>query len=214
MVRWPPPVAGARLAAARLLGRELYTERPGTGRARGSLFVRHVDGGSSNIAELELTALMNALYDIDQYGIQFVSSPRHADIMLLTGPLTRNLLAVARETIMVMAEPKAIVTVGDALGDIHQSPDDDDMGSVLAESYATADLPEDMRSAVIAHIPGDPPEPTRILQTLLSLVRWPAEHRWPRDTLPLAIDPAQVGDGAIRPHAQSGPTASRREGGF
>jgi Ni,Fe-hydrogenase III small subunit len=170
MARWPRSLAGTGLAAARLLGRQLYTERAAAGRVRGSLFVRHVDGGSSNVAELELTALMNALYDIEQYGIQFVVSPRHADVMLLTGPLTRNLLAVAQETFRVMAEPKAIVTVGDALSGRAELPADG-IGAVLAGSYATVDLPADLRDRVVARVPGDPPEPAEILQALLSLAR-------------------------------------------
>jgi len=159
------------LAVPRLLGRRLYTERV-PGARRGSVFIRQVDGGSSNIVEAELRALTNPIYDLAQYGISLVASPSHADVLLLTGPLTRNMLGPVREAFAVMPRPGAIVTVGDYadFGSRHR-PEDPVTGELvrlLGGSYATVDLPDELRRAIVAHVPGDPPEPAAVLRALLS----------------------------------------------
>lgn len=160
------------LAVPRLLGQQLHTETlPGT--RPGSIFVRQVDGGSSNIFEAELTALANPIYDLAQYGISLVASPSHADVMLLTGPLARNMLGPVRAAFAVMPEPQTIITVGDyadfARHDHAAGPaTGPHLVRLLAESYATVDLPDELRAAIVAHVPGDPPEPRAILRALLS----------------------------------------------
>jgi Ni,Fe-hydrogenase III small subunit len=154
-----------------LLGRHLYTEASPAA-TKGSIFVRQVDGGSSNIFESELTALANPVYDIAQYGITLVASPSHADLMLLTGPLTRNMLGPVREAFAVMPRPQAIITVGDFADFDRRHPPTDPINSQLAglldRSYATVGLPDEMRRAIVAHVPGDPPEPQAIIGVLLS----------------------------------------------
>jgi Ni,Fe-hydrogenase III small subunit len=167
-------VGGVRkiwLAVPRLLGRRLYTETlPGA--PRGSVFVRHVDGGSSNIVESELTALANPIYDLAQYGISLVASPSHADVLLLTGPLTRNMLGPVQAAFEVMPRPGAIVTVGDFADFDHRHPPEDPVISqlvrLLGGSYAIVDLPDELRRAIVAHVPGDPPDPAAVIRALLS----------------------------------------------
>lgn len=135
-----------------------------------SLFVRHVDGGSSNVAEAELVSLEGPVYNLAGYGICFVPSPSHADVLLFTGPLTRNMLGPALAAFNVMPEPKAIVTVGD-WADLRSRDEDSTASCQLAaafrNSYARVDLPEPMRNAVFAHAPGDPPEPHVVIEALL-----------------------------------------------
>jgi membrane-bound hydrogenase subunit mbhJ len=142
---------------------------------RTSLFLRHVDGGSSGLCECELTALTSPVYDLAQYGIRFVASPRHADALLLTGPLTRNMLAPTVRAFEVMCEPRAVVTVGDA-ADFARLDDAPRLAArrltdLFEDSYATATLPESLRRAVLAHVPGDPPEPSTIVEALLDVAR-------------------------------------------
>src|SRR3954469_22181054 len=84
---------------------------------RGSLAIRHVDAGSCNGCEHELTASMNPYYDLQQYGLSVVASPRHADVLLLTGPLTRRMLEPARKAYEAMPQPRLVAALGDcALG--------------------------------------------------------------------------------------------------
>ena len=159
-------------ALSRLL--HVHTETA-PGAVKTSVFLRHLDGGSSNVFESELTALTNPIYDLAQYGIRFVASPSHADALLLTGPLTRNMLAPARAAFRVMPSPKAIITVGDYAAIDRTSLTGDGVvtgiAALFANSYATVDLPDDMRHAVVAHVPGDPPEPAAIIDTLLTWIR-------------------------------------------
>jgi len=166
----------------RLLGRGLHTETS-PGSPKGSVFVRHLDGGSSNAFELELTALTNPVYDLAQYGIQFVASPRHADVLLITGPLTRNMLAPTQQAFAVMPDPKSIVTVGDFadFGNRHAQTDqiESEIARLFSDSYATVELPEEMRRAIVAHVPGDPPEPRQIIEALLSVATSPRRRVFP-----------------------------------
>jgi Ni,Fe-hydrogenase III small subunit len=159
---WLNPVLDSIRA---MLGRGLYTETYSEGRKL-SLFIRHIDGGSDNAAELELAALYNPIYDIEQYGIRFVNSPRHADLLLVTGPLTWSMLGPALTAFKAMPGPKRIVTLGDCA---HFGEATDDQYLPFIDSYAVTDLPEEMKAAVIAHIPGNPPNPEMIISVLLSL---------------------------------------------
>lgn len=147
-----------------LFGIQLATKTLATPTGKKSIFIRHLDGGSTNAVEMELAALTNPIYDLNQYGIRFVASPRHADVLLITGPLTRNMVHVAEATFDAMPSPKRIVTAGDCADWLHGGS-----SCLFAHSYATVPLPEEMRQAIVLHIPGDPPAPERILQALLTL---------------------------------------------
>jgi Ni,Fe-hydrogenase III small subunit len=128
--------------------------------SRSPVFIRHLDCGSCNGCELELNALMNPVYDLEQYGIRFEASPRHApDWIAMTGPYTRNLDEAARLTIA--ATPGArILAVGDCAID----------GGIFRESYAVMERPSVIESAVVLKVAGCPPPPVAVLQILL-------EHR-------------------------------------
>lgn len=124
-----------------------------------SLAIRAVDAGSCNDAELEIHALNNAFYDIERFGIRFVASPRHADVLLVTGPVTRNMAEALARTWNAVPDPKWLVAVGDDATD----------GGVFAGGYACENgvgsiLPVDLT------IPGDPPSPAALLEGLLALL--------------------------------------------
>jgi Ni,Fe-hydrogenase III small subunit len=124
-----------------------------------SLSIREVDAGSCNGCELEIHALNNAYYDVERFGIRFVASPRHADVLLVTGPVTKNMRAALERTSHATPNPKWVVAVGDCARD----------GGCFAGSYAVvggvgAVVPVDL------HIPGCPPTPTAMLQGLLALL--------------------------------------------
>lgn len=140
----------------------LYTETrwptPGVRRRR-SVFIRVIDCGSSNAAEQEILAIFNPVYDAESYGFHLVASPRHADLLLITGPLTRNMEGPLLNAFHAMPGPRWVVTIGDDIaGD-----------SVFQHSYATVPLPQEISSVRLAHIPGSPPNPDQILETLLTL---------------------------------------------
>jgi Ni,Fe-hydrogenase III small subunit len=137
--------AAVKRAARRHLGR--------------SLSIREVDAGSCNGCELEIHALNNAYYDVERFGIRFVASPRHADVLIVTGPVTKNMRDALERTYLAMPNPKWVVAVGDCARD----------GGCFAGSYAVVGgvsqvVPVDL------HIPGCPPPPATILQGLLSLL--------------------------------------------
>lgn len=124
-----------------------------------SLSIRHVDSGSCGGCELELRALNRAVYDLQRFGMRFVESPRHADVLLVTGPMTRNLIEAVELAHAAMPEPKFVVAVGDCAVD----------GGVFKGSYAVAGgvgttLPVDLL------ISGCPPTPERILAGLRALL--------------------------------------------
>jgi Ni,Fe-hydrogenase III small subunit len=125
-----------------------------------SLSIREVDAGSCNGCELEIHALNNAFYDLERFGLRFVASPRHADVLLVTGPVTKNMREALERTYNATPDPKWVVAAGDCAID----------GGCFAESYAVvgsvADaIPVDIR------IPGCPPSPAMILTGLLSLLQ-------------------------------------------
>ena len=138
---------GARVdrAARRRLGR--------------SLSIREVDAGSCNGCELEIHALNNAFYDLERFGLRFVASPRHADVLLVTGPVTCNMREALERTYNATPDPKWVVAVGDCALD----------GGLFSGSYAvvggvSAVVPVDL------HIRGCPPRPTQLLKGLLTLL--------------------------------------------
>jgi Ni,Fe-hydrogenase III small subunit len=128
-----------------------------------SLALRHLDAGSCNGCELELHALGNILYDLERFGLRFVSSPRHADVLMVTGPLTRNLHEALARTWAAMPDPKWVVAVGDCAVD----------GGVFKGSYAIGPSPVAFDLA----IPGCPPDPVALLAGLLALLA--AQQRRP-----------------------------------
>ncbi len=129
-----------------------------------SLAIRAVDAGSCNGCELEIHALSNAYYDIERFGIGFVASPRHADVLLVTGPVTTNMREALERTYNATPGPKWVVTVGDCALD----------GGCFSGSYAVVGgvaevIPVDL------HIRGCPPDPVTILRGLLTLLRSDAD---------------------------------------
>jgi len=125
-----------------------------------SLAIREVDAGSCNGCELEIHALNNAYYDLDRYGIRFVASPRHADVLLVTGPVTTNMAEALKRTYDATPDPKWVIASGDCARD----------GGMFAGSYAVvggvgAVVPVDL------HISGCPPTPTQLLSGLLALLQ-------------------------------------------
>ncbi len=136
--------AGLDRAARRRLGR--------------SLSIRAVDAGSCNGCELEMQALGNAFYDLERFGLRFVASPRHADVLLVTGPVTKNMREALERTHRATPDPKWVVALGDCAA----------AGGMFAGSYAcvggvAAVIP------VALHISGCPPRPEQILKGLLAL---------------------------------------------
>ncbi|HEY7757823.1 MAG TPA: NADH-quinone oxidoreductase subunit NuoB [Burkholderiales bacterium] len=124
-----------------------------------TLALREVDAGSCNGCELEIHALNNVLYDLERFGMRFVASPRHADVLLVTGPVTTNMREALERTYQATPHPKWVVAVGDCARD----------GGVFSGSYAcvggvSAVLPVDL------HIRGCPPSPTALLKGLLALL--------------------------------------------
>ena len=124
-----------------------------------SLAIREVDAGSCNGCELEINALNNPVYDVERFGLKFVASPRHADVLLVTGPVAWNMREALQRTYDATPDPKWVVAVGDCARD----------GGIFAGSYAVvggvdAVVPVDL------HIKGCPPTPTALLSGLLALL--------------------------------------------
>jgi Ni,Fe-hydrogenase III small subunit len=147
----PDEAALAELAAA--------LERHARRRLGRSLAIREVDAGSCNGCELEIHALSNAFYDLERFGIRFVASPRHADVLLVTGPVTKNMRQALERTYAATPDPKWVVVVGDCALD----------GGLFAGSYAVVGgvgqvVPVDL------HIRGCPPSPLQLLKGLLALL--------------------------------------------
>ncbi len=130
-----------------------------------SLAIREVDAGSCNGCELEIVALNNPIHDIERFGIQFVASPRHADMLLVTGPVTRNMELALLKTHRAMAEPKVVVAVG-ACGV---------SGGIFGVNYASLGS-VDKVLPVDVYIPGCPPRPQALLHGILLAVGRLAER--------------------------------------
>ena len=124
-----------------------------------SITIREIDAGSCNGCELEINALSNSIYDVERFGIRFAASPRHADVLLVTGPVTHNMKVALERTYAATPDPKWVVAAGDCAAGC----------GVFSESYATvgsvaAVLPVDL------HIKGCPPRPIDLLRGLLALM--------------------------------------------
>ena len=151
----PPPRPG-EAAIAELAQRVDRAARARLGR---SLSIRQVDAGSCNGCELEIHALNNAFYDLERFGLRFVASPRHADVLMVTGPVTRNMREALQRTYEATPDPKWVVAVGDCAAN----------GGIFSGSYAVAGgvgtvVPVDL------HIRGCPPDPIQLLKGLLALL--------------------------------------------
>jgi len=124
-----------------------------------ALCIRHVDAGSCNGCELELHALNNPLYNIEGLGIRFVASPRHADLLLVTGPVARHMETALLRTFQAIPDPKLVVAIGDC----------GCTGGVFGESYASCGRVSNV-IPVDVEVPGCPPSPTRLIQGILAAV--------------------------------------------
>lgn len=148
---------GADSAAVRELMKTLDDlSRRVLGRA---LAIREVDAGSCNGCELEIHALNNAVYDLERFGLKFVASPRHADVLLVTGPLTRNMKTALERTWTATPDPKWVVAIGDCACS----------GGMFAGSYACVGAVSEA-VPVDLHIRGCPPRPVEILKGLIALM--------------------------------------------
>lgn len=124
-----------------------------------SLSIREVDAGSCNGCELEIHALSNAFYDLERFGLRFVASPRHADVLMVTGPVTKNMREALKRTYDATPDPKWVVAIGTCAAD----------GGLFAGSYAVEGGVKDV-IPVDLHIPGCPPNPRQLLAGLLALL--------------------------------------------
>jgi Ni,Fe-hydrogenase III small subunit len=134
-------------------------DRAARARLGRSLSIREVDAGSCNGCELEIHALSNAFYDLERFGLRFVASPRHADVLMVTGPVTKNMREALVRTFNATPDPKWVIAVGRCAAD----------GGVFASSYAVAGGVKDV-VPVDVHVAGCPPSPTDLLKALLALL--------------------------------------------
>ena len=148
-----PPRADEELRVRNALQEQI---RDVLGRA---LCIRHVDAGSCNGCELEIHALNNPLYNLEGLGIRFVASPRHADVLLVTGPVSRHMEVALRRTYEATPDPKLVIALGDC----------GCTGGIFGESYASRGRVSNIIPVDVA-VPGCPPSPTRILQGILAAV--------------------------------------------
>jgi Ni,Fe-hydrogenase III small subunit len=132
----------------------------------GSLAIRHVDAGSCNGCELEIHMLSNPYYNIEAMGIKFVASPRHADLLLVTGPVSRNMELALKRTYDATPDPKLVVAVGDC----------GCSGGIFGESYASRGRVSNVIPVDVA-VPGCPPAPTALMQGILTAISSGARGR-------------------------------------
>jgi Ni,Fe-hydrogenase III small subunit len=125
----------------------------------GSLAIRHVDAGSCNGCELEIHMLSNPYYNLERLGIKFVASPRHADLLLVTGPVSRNMETALKRTYDAVPDPKLVVAVGDC----------GCTGGVFGKTYASCGRVANVIPVDIA-VPGCPPTPTALMQGILTAI--------------------------------------------
>jgi Ni,Fe-hydrogenase III small subunit len=125
----------------------------------GSLAIRHVDAGSCNGCELEIHMLNNPYYNIEGLGIKFVASPRHADLLLVTGPVARNMEVALKRTFDAMPAPKLVVAIGDC----------GCSGGIFGESYASRGRVSNVIAVDVA-VPGCPPTPSALMQGILTAI--------------------------------------------
>ena len=148
----PPPPADEMVLVARLQKKILRV----LGRA---LTIRHIDAGSCNGCELEIHALANPYYNIEGLGIRFVASPRHADLLLVTGPVSKHMAIALKRTYDATPDPKLVVAVGDC----------GCSGGIFGESYASLGRVSNVIPVDVA-IPGCPPAPIALLQGILAAI--------------------------------------------
>ena len=149
----PPPAEEALRQIAGRLNDEVLKR---LGRA---LAIRHVDAGSCNGCELEIHGVNNPYYNMEGLGIKFVASPRHADLLLVTGPVSRNMEEALRRTYEATSEPKLVVAIGDCGCD----------GGIFGENYASCGRVANVIPVDVA-VPGCPPDPAAILRGILTAV--------------------------------------------
>jgi Ni,Fe-hydrogenase III small subunit len=125
----------------------------------GALAIRHVDAGSCNGCELEIHMLNNPYYNLEGLGIKFVASPRHADMLLVTGPVSRNMETALKRTFVAVPDPKLVVAVGDC----------GCTGGVFGESYASCGRVANVIPVDVA-VPGCPPTPVALIQGILAAI--------------------------------------------
>jgi len=133
-----------------------------------ALCIRHVDAGSCNGCELEIHALGNPVYNLEGAGIRFVASPRHADLLLVTGPVSRSMEVALKRTFEAAPGPKLVVAIGDC----------GCSGGIFGENYASCGRVQNVIPVDVA-VPGCPPHPNQILAGILSAIteRNPANQR-------------------------------------
>lgn len=148
----PDPAALAELADG--------VNRAARARLGRSLSIRQVDAGSCNGCELEIHALNNAFYDLERLGLRFVASPRHADLLMVTGPVTKSMREALKRTYDATPDPKWVIAVGACAAD----------GGIFAGSYAVEGGVKDV-IPVDLHIRGCPPSPTELLKGLVALLQ-------------------------------------------
>ncbi|MBI3918691.1 MAG: NADH-quinone oxidoreductase subunit B family protein [Betaproteobacteria bacterium] len=125
----------------------------------GALTIRHVDAGSCNGCELEINSLNNPYYNLEGLGIKFVASPRHADLLLVTGPVSRHMEVALKRTYDATPEPKLVVAIGDC----------GCTGGIFGESYASCGRVSNVIPVDVA-VPGCPPTPVAIMQGILTAI--------------------------------------------
>ena len=161
IVSEPPPAADESLRMRERLQGEILAV---LGRA---LCIRQIDAGSCNGCELEIHALNNPVYNLEGLGVRFVASPRHADLLLVTGPVSKHMEVALRRTYDATPDPKLVVAIGDC----------GCTGGIFGESYASRGRVSNVIPVDVA-IPGCPPSPTRILQGILAAIA-PSPERTP-----------------------------------
>jgi Ni,Fe-hydrogenase III small subunit len=153
IVTEPPPMPAHEL---RIRDELAARARSVLGRA---LCIRHIDAGSCNGCELEIHALSNPYYNLEGLGVRFVASPRHADLLLVTGPVSRHMEAALRRCYEATPDPKLVVAVGDC----------GSCGGIFGTSYATVGRVADVIPVDVA-VSGCPPSPTRLLAAILAAI--------------------------------------------
>jgi Ni,Fe-hydrogenase III small subunit len=149
----PQPDEALRVAADRLRAEVLEV-------FAGALTIRHVDAGSCNGCELEINSLNNPYYNLEGLGIKFVASPRHADLLLVTGPVSRHMEVALKRTYDATPEPKLVVAIGDC----------GCTGGIFGESYASCGRVSNVIPVDVA-VPGCPPTPLAIMQGILTAIK-------------------------------------------
>ena len=149
---YPEADESLRVAAERLRAEVLSS-------FAGALSIRHVDAGSCNGCELEINSLNNPYYNLEGLGIRFVASPRHADLLLVTGPVSRHMEVALKRTYDATPEPKLVVAIGDC----------GCTGGIFGESYASCGRVSNIIPVDVA-VPGCPPTPLAIMQGILTAI--------------------------------------------